>query len=111
MKNNDDENLIAVTPLYDRVIVKRDEGAWDVKDGEKTLLFIPDAAKEKLQTGRVVAAGEGKPDDKEIGGVRPLQVKVGDHVLFGKYDGFEVEIFGEKFIIFREDQLFGILHD
>lgn len=105
------KNKIAVTPLYDRVIVERDEGPGDVKDGTKTLLYIPDAAKEKLQTGRVIAAGAGKPDDQEPGGIKPLQVKVGDHVLFGKYDGFEVEIFGVKYIIFREDQLFGILND
>ena len=93
-----------ITPLHDRVIIKRIE-----ESAEKTAggLFIPDSAKEKPQEGEVIAAGEGKY--KEDGTRQALDVKAGDRVLFGKYSGSEIKIDGEEFLIMREDEILGIL--
>jgi len=92
-----------ITPLHDRVIVRR------IEEGEQTRggIIIPDTAKEKPQEGEVVAAGEGKY--KDDGTRQALDVKAGDRVLFGKYSGSEIKIDGEEYLIMREDEILGIL--
>ena len=92
-----------ITPLHDRVIVRRIEEGEQVRGG----IIIPDTAKEKPQEGEVVAAGEGKY--KEDGTRQPLDVKAGDRVLFGKYSGSEIKIDGEELLIMREDEILGII--
>jgi chaperonin GroES len=94
---------MAIRPLHDRVLVQR------VKEDEKTKggIIIPDTAKEKPIEGKVVAVGNGKV--LEDGKVRPLQVKKGDRILFGKYSGTEVKIDGEEHLILREDDILGIV--
>ncbi len=95
-----------IRPLYDRVVVKRLE-----EEEEKTSggIYIPDTAKEKPQKGEVIAVGQGKRLDD--GKLVPLDVKVGDKVLFGKYAGNEVKIDGEECLIMREDEILGVLED
>ena len=93
-----------ITPLHDRVIIKRIEDNVNQTAGG---LFIPDTAKEKPQEGEVIAAGEGKY--KEDGTRQSLDVKAGDRVLFGKYSGSEIKLDGEEFIIMREDEILGII--
>ena len=92
-----------VRPLQDRVLVRR------IAEEEKTKggIIIPDTAKEKPAEGEVIAVGSGKADDK--GTVRPLQVKKGDRVLFGKYSGNEIKIDGVDHLILREDDILGVL--
>lgn len=92
-----------IRPLQDRVIVTR------VQEEEKTKggIIIPDTAKEKPQEGKVVAVGKGKVN--EDGKVTPLDVKVGDRILFGKYSGTEVKLEGEEYLIMREDDILGVL--
>ncbi len=92
-----------IRPLQDRVIVKR------IEEEEKTAggIIIPDSAKEKPQEGEVVAVGKGKASDD--GKVTPLDVKVKDRVLFGKYAGSEITLDGEEHIIMREDDILGIV--
>lgn len=93
-----------ITPLHDRVIIKRlDESADKTAGG----LFIPDSAKEKPQEGEVIAAGAGKV--REDGSRQALDVKAGDRVLFGKYSGSEIKLDGEEFLIMREDEILGII--
>ena len=94
---------MAIRPLHDRVIVQR------VKEEEKTKggIIIPDTAKEKPVEGKVVAVGNGKV--LEDGKVRPLDVKVGDRILFSKYGGTEVKVDGEERLIVREDDILGVL--
>jgi chaperonin GroES len=93
-----------ITPLHDRVIIKRiEENETKTAGG----LFIPDSAKEKPQEGEVIAAGEGKY--KEDGTRQSLDVKAGDRVLFGKYSGSEIKLDGEEYIIMREDEILGII--
>lgn len=92
-----------IRPLQDRVIVKRLEEEEKSKGG----IIIPDTAKEKPQEGKVVAVGKGKMN--EDGKVTPLDVKVNDRVLFGKYAGTEVNIDGEEHLIMREDDILGII--
>ena len=94
---------MAIRPLHDRVIVQR------MKEEEKTKggIIIPDSAKEKPVEGKVVAVGNGKV--LEDGKVRPLEVKKGDRVLFGKYAGQEVKVDGEELVILREDDIVGIV--
>jgi chaperonin GroES len=94
---------INITPLHDRVIVRRIEEGEQVRGG----IIIPDSAKEKPQEGEVVAAGEGKY--KEDGTRQSLDVKPGDRVLFGKYSGSEIKIDGEELLIMREDEILGII--
>jgi len=91
-----------VRPLRDRILVKR------VEEQEQRIggIIIPDTAKEKPQTAVVVAVGKGRVNDK--GDVFPLDVKVGDHVLLGKYAGTEIKLDGEDFLIVREDELLGV---
>jgi chaperonin GroES len=92
-----------IRPLQDRVIIRR------VKEEEKSKggIIIPDTAKEKPAEGEVMAVGNGKV--QEDGTVRKLDVKVGDRVLFGKYDGTEVKIDGEERLIVREENILGVL--
>jgi len=94
-----------ITPLHDRVIIKRIEDSVNQTAGG---LFIPDSAKEKPQEGEVIAAGEGKY--KEDGTRQSLDVKKGDRVLFGKYSGSEIKLDNEEFIIMREDEILGIIN-
>ncbi|MCK6555006.1 co-chaperone GroES [Candidatus Binatia bacterium] len=92
-----------IRPLQDRVIVTRIEDEEKTKGG----IIIPDTAKEKPQQGKVVAVGKGKVGDD--GKVIPLDVKVGDRILFGKYAGSEVKLEGEEHLIMREDDILGVL--
>ncbi|MCS7176979.1 MAG: co-chaperone GroES [Candidatus Kapabacteria bacterium] len=93
-----------LTPLYDRVVVKPAPPEEVTKGG----IIIPDTAKEKPQQGEVVAVGKGKLT--EDGKLIPLQVKVGDRVLFGKYAGTEVTIDGEEYLIMRESDIYAIIN-
>jgi chaperonin GroES len=92
-----------IRPLQDRVIVKRLEEEEKTKGG----IIIPDTAKEKPQEGKVIAVGKGKVT--EDGKVLPLDVKVGDKILFGKYSGTEIKIDGEEHLIMREEDILGII--
>jgi len=92
-----------IRPLQDRVIVQRVDEEEKTKGG----IIIPDTAKEKPQEGKVVAVGKGKVNDD--GKVTPLDVKVGDKILFGKYSGSEIKINGEEFLIMREDDILGVV--
>ena len=90
-------------PLHDRVLVRRVDAEEKTKGG----IIIPDTAKEKPQEGEVVAVGAGAKNEE--GKITPLDVKVGDRVLFGKYSGTEVKIDGEDRLILREDDILGVL--
>ena len=90
-------------PLHDRVIVKRLDQETKTASG----LIIPDAAAEKPDQGQVMAVGNGKV--LEDGKVRPLEVKVGDRVLFGKYSGQSVKVDGEELLVMREEDLFAVV--
>ena len=92
-----------IRPLHDRVIVKRVEEETKTAGG----IVLPGSAAEKPSQGVILAVGTGKALDN--GEVRPLEVKVGDKVLFGKYSGNEVKIDGEELIVMREDDIMGIL--
>jgi chaperonin GroES len=91
-----------VRPLRDRLLVRR------VEEQEQRIggIIVPDTAKEKPQTARVVAAGTGRVNDK--GDVFPLDVKPGDYVLVGKYAGTEITLDGEEYLIVREDEVLGV---
>ncbi len=91
------------TPLHDRILVRRVEEADTTRGG----IIIPDTAKDKPQEGEVISAGKGKISEE--GKVRPLDVKAGDRILFGKYSGTEIKIDGEDFIIMREEEVLGVL--
>ena len=90
-------------PLHDRVLVRR------VTAEEKTAggIIIPDTAKEKPQEGEVISVGPGTLDDK--GGLRPLDVKAGDRILFGKWSGTEVKLDNEELLIMKESDIMGIV--
>ncbi len=92
-------------PLHDRVLVRRVEEEERTKGG----IIIPDTAKEKPQQGEVLAVGPGARD--ETGKLIPLDVKVGDKVLFGKWSGTEVKIEGEELLIMKESDILGILEE
>jgi chaperonin GroES len=92
-----------IRPLQDRVIVKRLEEEGKTKGG----IIIPDTAKEKPQEGKVIAVGKGKVTEE--GKVIPLDVKVGDKILFGKYSGTEIKIEGEEHLIMKEEDILGII--
>jgi len=94
-----------IRPLYDRIVVKRIEAEAEKTSGG---LYIPDSAKEKPQEAEVVAAGKGKR--LEDGKVVPLDVQVGDRILFGKYSGSEIKIDGVEYLIMREDEVLGIIN-
>jgi chaperonin GroES len=92
-----------LTPLHDRILVRRIEEQESVRGG----IIIPDTAKEKPQEGEVIAVGKGKVNEE--GKVRPLDVREGDRILFGKYSGTEIKLDGEEFVIMREDEVLGIV--
>jgi len=92
-----------LTPLHDRILVRRVEEAETTRGG----LIIPDSAKDKPQEGEVISVGKGKVNDE--GKVRPLDVKEGDRILFGKYSGTEIKLDGEDFLIMREEEVLGIV--
>jgi chaperonin GroES len=92
-----------IRPLYDRIVVKRIEEKETVRGG----IIIPDSAKEKPQEGEVMAVGSGKRTEE--GKIIPLDVKVGDRILFGKYSGNDIVIDGEEYMIMREDEVLGVL--
>ncbi|HTL00613.1 MAG TPA: co-chaperone GroES [Vicinamibacterales bacterium] len=90
-------------PLHDRILVSR------IEEGEQKIggIIIPDSAKEKPMQGKVVAVGNGKVKDD---GTRiALDVKAGDHILFGKYSGQEIKLDGEEYLIMREDEVLAVL--
>jgi chaperonin GroES len=93
-----------IRPLQDRVLVKRIEEAEEKTKGG---IIIPDTAKEKPQQGKVIAVGKGKLADD--GKLTPLDVKVGDRILFGKYSGSEIKLDGDEHLIMREDDILGVL--
>jgi len=95
--------MSTIRPLQDRVLIRR------IKEEEKSKggIIIPDTAKEKPVEGMVVATGSGKV--LKNGKVRPLDVKKGDRILFGKYSGTEVKIDGEEHLILREDDILGVI--
>ena len=92
-----------IRPLHDRVIVRRMEEERTSAGG----IVIPDSATEKPAQGEVLAAGKGKVNEK--GDVSPLDVKVGDKVLFGKYAGTEVKVEGEELLVMREEDIMGVI--
>ena len=92
-----------IRPLHDRIIVKRIEEEEKTKGG----IIIPDSAKEKPLEGEVVAIGSGKI--REDGSKQPMDVKVGDKILFAKYGGTDIKIDGEEHLIMREDDIMGIV--
>ncbi|RWB29093.1 MAG: co-chaperone GroES [Mesorhizobium sp.] len=94
---------MAFRPLHDRILVRR------IEVDEKTAggIIIPDTAKEKPQEGEVIAAGPGARDDS--GQMQPLDVKVGDHILFGKWSGTEIKLNGEDLLIMKESDVLGVM--
>ncbi|MGD8742713.1 MAG: co-chaperone GroES [Granulosicoccaceae bacterium] len=92
-----------IRPLHDRVVVRRMEEERMSAGG----IVIPDAATEKPSEGEIVAVGNGKPLDN--GEVRPLDVKIGDKVLFGKYAGSEVKVEGEDLLVLREEDIVAVI--
>src|SRR6476661_8290438 len=92
-----------IRPLHDRIVVKRLEQQEAMQGG----LYIPDSAKEKPQEGEVVAVGNGKKNDE--GKSLPMDVKVGDRILFGKYSGSDIKLDGEEYMIMREDEVLAVL--
>ena len=92
-----------IRPLYDRIVVKRIEEQETIRGG----IIIPDSAKEKPQEGEVMAVGNGKRMDD--GKLVPLDVKVGDRILFGKYSGNDIKLDGDEYMIMREDEVLGVL--
>lgn len=96
---------VKVKPLADRVLVKRIEEEETKVGG----IIIPDTAKEKPQKGQVIAVGPGRTDDN--GNRIPMEVKVGDKIIFSKYAGSEVKIDGEEYLIMREDDILAIIED
>jgi chaperonin GroES len=102
MKGKENQEM-KFRPLQDRIMVQRIKETETVKSG----IIIPDTAKEKPQEGVVRAVGNGKV--LENGTRLPLEVKEGDRILFGKYSGSEIKLEGEEYLIFREDEVLGIL--
>jgi chaperonin GroES len=98
-----EESFMSLSPLHDRVLLRRIEAEGKTAGG----IIIPDTAKEKPQEGEIVAVGPGARD--ESGKLQPLDVKVGDRVLFGKWSGSEVKLDGEELIIMKETDILGIL--
>ena len=93
---------VNITPLHDRVLVRRLQNNQTAKEG----LIIPDSAKEKPQEGEVIATGPGKV---EKGNRTPLDVAVGDRILFGKSTGSDITIDGQEYLILREEEILGRL--
>ena len=97
------ETRMKIRPLHDRVIVKRIEEERKTASG----IVIPDTAAEKPDQGEIVAVGKGKKNDD--GKLSPLDVKVGDRVLFGKYSGQTVKVKGEELLVMREEDIMGVI--
>jgi chaperonin GroES len=99
------EECMQFRPLHDRIVVKRIEAE------EKTIggIIIPDTAKEKPQQGEVIAVGPGGRD--ETGKLIPIDLKVGDRVLFGKWSGTEVKLDGIEYLIMKESDIMGVLEE
>ena len=96
------ETAAKVTPLADRVVIKALEESEQMRGG----LYIPDTAKEKPQQGQIIAVGPGRFDEgKRV----PMEVKVGDKVLYGKYSGTEVTVDGEQLLILRESDVLAVV--
>jgi len=95
----------AIRPLYDRVLVKRLESEQMSAGG----IIIPDTAQEKTLIGAVIATGEGKV--MTDGTIRPLKVKSGDQILFGKFSGTEIKLGGQEYLMLREEELLGIVEN
>jgi chaperonin GroES len=96
------KNAVKVAPLADRVVVRPLEETEQMRGG----LYIPDTAKEKPQQGEIVAAGPGRYEkDKRV----PMELKVGDKVLYGKYSGTEVTLDGEQYLILRESDVLAVI--
>lgn len=95
--------MAKIRPLADRIMVQPEEAESKTAGG----IVIPDTNKEKPMRGKVVATGNGKYEDN--GNLRPLQVKVGDKVLYGKYAGTNVELDGAEFLVMREEDVMGII--
>jgi chaperonin GroES len=93
-----------VRPLHDRVLVRR----FNEEEKSKGGIIIPDTAKEKPIQGEIIAVGQGRVNEE--GKLRPLDVKKGDRVLFGKYSGTEIKIDGEEFLMMREEDILGVLN-
>lgn len=91
-------------PLFDRIVVQRVEEETVTAGG----ILLPEAAQEKRQEGKVIAVGHGRALDD--GTVTPLQLKGGEHVLFGKYAGNEVKLEGETYLVMREDEILAVIH-
>lgn len=96
---------VNITPLADRIIVK----PLEPKEVKKGGIIIPDTAKEKPQEGEVVAVGKGRTTDD--GKLIPMEVKVGNKVLYGKYSGTEIKINDEDYLIMREEDVLGIVNE
>ena len=94
---------LKIRPLHDRVIIQ----CLDAETKSPGGIVIPDSAAEKPIRGKVVAVGKGKI--LESGDVRPLDVKVGDHILFGKYSGTEVKVDGEEYLVMREEDVMAVI--
>ena len=94
---------MALKPLADRIVVKR----LEAQDKTKSGLVLPDSAREKPQEGKVVAVGTGRLLDD--GAIKPLEIKTGDRVLYGKYSGTEVSIEGEELLILREEDVLAVV--
>ena len=92
-----------IRPLYDRIVVKRIEEQETTRSG----IIIPDSAQEKPQEAEVMAVGHGKR--LEDGKLVPLDAKVGDRILFGKYSGNDIRVDGQEYLIMREDDVLGVL--
>jgi chaperonin GroES len=92
-----------LTPLHDRVLVRRIEESGTTRGG----LIIPDTAKDKPQEGEVISVGKGTTSDE--GKVFPLTLKEGDHILFGKYSGTEIKVDGEDVLIMKEEEVLGVV--
>lgn len=90
-------------PLFDRILIRRVDSQERTPGG----LFLPESAKEKPLQGEVLAVGNGSRNDR--GELRPLDVKVGDRILFGKYAGDEIKIKGEEFLILREEDVLAVM--
>ena len=94
---------MTVRPLHDRILIKRIEEKETVKGG----IIIPDTAKEKPQEGEVIAVGNGRKTEE--GKIVPLDVKAGDRILFGKYSGTEIKIDNKDYLIFKEEDVLGVV--
>ena len=94
---------MALKPLADRIVVRR----LEAQDKTKSGLILPDSAKEKPQEGKVVSVGTGRLMDD--GAIKPLEIKSGDRVLYGKYSGTEVSLEGEEYLILREEDVLAVV--